>query len=361
MDAEPRTGRPRPRRRRRGRVVVAATAVAVLLGIGSQWIGHGGGTPESGDGEAGLPDSKREPAPAQPPATPARLPAPAPGSKTGTDAGSRRAPEDTTASPGAATPVDPAPQVADDEPQPPPPSAPAVPVAEPSAADEAMDDDRFASLVSLVESRARAGRFAEAGGVLARLRDLAVGPAQRARIAALAGELEQITAATCREILALAGAGQVLAARATAAAALRDGDAGFRRALGQAFTAAGIGAEPEALPAAERARWPLPVPMPREREVRAELSDGPVRGTVVDSRSDRVTLRVEGPRGLTFPTLRATALEPVDAASAEAAELGFAALHGGDPLLARLWLGCALGRLPAGGCERTARLAELLR
>jgi hypothetical protein len=197
--------------------------------------------------------------------------------------------------------------------------------------------------------------------VLRQIRELPLEPGQRIQIDMLARELDDQATATCREILAMAAAGKVLAANALAIAALDEDPTDFGRELSGAFAAAGIGSPPKALPNQVRARWPMPAPLGRERMVRAMLPDGEVLGVVVDSRSDRVTLRVESERGLYFPTVGLWAVEPNDVQGGEAAELGFAALHAGDPLLARLWLNCALARALAEPSARTERLASLLR
>jgi len=106
--------------------------------------------------------------------------------------------------------------------------------------------------------------------------------------------------------------------------------------------------------------WPIAAPLPRDRVVRALLADGPATGRVVDGRSDQVTLRMETPHGVTFPTLAVTACEPVDPSAAEAVELALAALQAGQPLLARLWLCCA-GLRGDITSPRAARLQEILR
>ncbi|MCA8949026.1 MAG: hypothetical protein KDE27_05955, partial [Planctomycetes bacterium] len=153
-------------------------------------------------------------------------------------------------------------------------------------------------------------------------------------------------------------AGEVLAAHAAATAGLDDPP--FRRELERALTDAGAAGDPTASPTADPSVWPLPERLPRERAVRVRLASGAAEGAIVDAGAERVTVRVRSDRGLTFPTVELTACEPIDPTAAEAAELGFAALHAGDPLLARLWLACAQSRIPPSGSQRAARLRELL-
>ena len=106
--------------------------------------------------------------------------------------------------------------------------------------------------------------------------------------------------------------------------------------------------------------WPIATPLPRDRNVRAQLPDGRTTGRIVDSRSDQVTVRLQTEQGVTFPTLEVVACEPVDATPAEAIEMGFAALHAGDAILAHLWRRCAelRGEPPPG---RAGQLAAILR
>jgi hypothetical protein len=71
-------------------------------------------------------------------------------------------------------------------------------------------------------------------------------------------------------------------------------------------------------------------------------------------------VRVETAVGRSYPTVPVTACQPVVTTGEEAIEMGFAAVHAGDALLARLWLlraGLAGGELG----ERGELLAELLR
>jgi len=95
--------------------------------------------------------------------------------------------------------------------------------------------------------------------------------------------------------------------------------------------------------------------------VRTRSGSEVVTGRVVDSRSDELTLRVQGPHGVTWPTVRAVDCEPTDVAPAEAVEMGLVALHAGNALLAHLWLACASARGGDPSSPRAARLGELLR
>jgi hypothetical protein len=106
--------------------------------------------------------------------------------------------------------------------------------------------------------------------------------------------------------------------------------------------------------------WPIAVALPRDRAVRVHLADGTAMGRIVAARSDQVTVRVETPRGVTFPTVPVVACEPLQPTPAEAVEQALAALQAGDALLARLWACCA--RLRGGDASaRARRLEEILR
>jgi hypothetical protein len=221
-----------------------------------------------------------------------------------------------------------------------------------------LDGDRFASLLSLVQARCDRGEFGGALSVLERADKLQLDRSQRRAVQQASRDVEAAVQQACRDIEASLREGRVLAARELAGTMLTDGEGFVRPALAKALD---TGASDLAtVPARGDRPWPTAVPLPRDRTVRASLSDGPAAGRIVDSRSDQVTVRLQTPHGVTFPTLRITACEPVDATPAEAIEMGFAALHAGDAVLAHLWQRCARlrGEPPA---ERAGLLAEILR
>ena len=331
MTAPQQTGPPaaphrRPHRRpHRWRATGIAVVLLALLGTGARWIGSGDGRPEDGGDEA-----NRQAAAGESVAPSGRQPerpieAPAPILETSS----------------------PLPEVADE-----PETATATPTP------PTVDADRFASLKSVVERGLLEQRFAEARAALEVLRTLPLSSAQTGEIERLQDALGSGLSAAASALVDLVRAGSVLSARGM----LRQygDDPAEQLALQAALRAIGLGPDLTSAPTEERSRWPLPAPLEKDRLVRASLTDRTVLGRVVDSRPERITLRVAGPRGLTFPTVRTVACEPVEVDAAEATEMAFAALQAGDPVLARLWLGCAQSRSAAPG-PRTVRLQALLR
>ncbi|MCA8973754.1 MAG: hypothetical protein KDC98_03485, partial [Planctomycetes bacterium] len=220
-----------------------------------------------------------------------------------------------------------------------------------------LDADRFASLASVVARGIVTQRFAEARLALDLLSAVRLDDRQRARFVSLQSDYAAGMSSLCEDIQGELREGRVLAARAMVATA-RAGVPAVELAM--ALREAGLLSLLDGPATAEPSRWPMPAPLDKDRLVRAVMADRTMVGRVVDSRSDRITLRVEAGRGQTFPTVPMTACEPVDVLPREAAEMGFAALHAGDPVLARLWLGCAMLR-PGESGPRTRCLAELLR
>ena len=161
----------------------------------------------------------------------------------------------------------------------------------------------------------------------------------------------------CRNAVAALERGEVLAVHQTIIEMLADGAEHVRPLVSRALGTTG---DPATMPPQGDRPWPIPAPLPKERSVRVRLPEAITAGRIVDSRSDQATVRIQGPQGVTFPTLPVAACEPIDPTPAEAIEMGLAALHAGDGLLARLWYRTAgLRGTPPG--PRAAQLAEILR
>ncbi|MBL8728052.1 MAG: hypothetical protein JNM25_06450, partial [Planctomycetes bacterium] len=208
-------------------------------------------------------------------------------------------------------------------------------------------------------ARQQQGELGGALAVLQRTAALPLAAAQRQLVQSSAQELRVAVDTACAEVRAALAAGDVLAANDRCRALLAEG-----ADLVVPTLAAGLGMPAVSLQRApERTAqpWPIAAPLPRDRLVRTRLADGPVTGRVVDGRSDQVTLRVETPHGVTFPTVAVVGCEPVDASVAEAVELSLAALQAGEALLARLWLCSAQLRGDLAGNPRARRLQEILR
>lgn len=320
-------------RRRRSPIAVLLAVALVLAGRGLGWFGGGGATATVPLTPADVGGAQVDPAP-PPGAAPTDAPAPDPVSKLA--AAVAHADGESPPLPVVPVPV-------------PPPPAPAA---------SGIDDDRFRSLLSLVAARRQQGELGGALAVLQRTAALPLDAAQRQLVQTSAQEVRAAVDVVCAEVRTALAGGEVLAANDRCRALLADGPDLVAPTL-----AAGLG-----LPAATLQRvpertaqpWPVAAPLARDRVVRTRLADGPVTGRVVDGRSDQVTLRVETPHGVTFPTLAVVGVEPVDPSAAEAVELALAALQAGDALLARLWLCCAQSRGDLGAQPRAQRLQEIL-
>ncbi|MCR9246763.1 MAG: hypothetical protein NXI31_17150 [bacterium] len=242
-------------------------------------------------------------------------------------------------------------------PEPGPESAPNLTTFEP---------DRFESLLSLVRSRAAQGEFAAARRHLAVLqREPLVAP-QAAAVNAAAKELLGAVHERVSAILRSAAEGAVVRAGRRATAGLEDGSKEFTHELSAAFALADLGRDPSAAPKVPAASWPTPSPIAVERRLRAYRGAEELVGTVVECDDRRVTLRVAAGGRVRFPTVERTASEAVDSTRVEAVEFALAALHAGQPLLARLWLhrarGAGAGAAGTGAASaREQRLAALLR
>ena len=229
-----------------------------------------------------------------------------------------------------------------------------------AAPDVGLDADRFASLLSVVEARRAEGALGAALAAIDRVRSLPIDAGQTTTVQEVQRRLEDAFATRLAELVGLARSGQVLAARGAAGTLLADAAPALHGLLAVAIGAPTTGALP-AVPAADGMPWPTPAALARDRSVRVQMPDATDTGRIVDSRSDQVTVRVQRGQAVTFPTVRVVLCEPVDATPAEAVEMGFAALHAKDGLLARLWLACAKVRGDGQLGERGQRLASLLR
>lgn len=347
---------PSPRRRRiRWRAAGVLVLLGLLVGRGFGWLGGGGAPDPTG------PASTEQPPPAAVPVPPDVVVAVAPSAVP--EPGAAVLVQAAAGAPVAPSPVAPVlpPQplgeAAPTTPAPQPPAA-AAPVPEPVVG---LDPDRFGSLLSVLDAQVTARQFGGARQVAARLLALSLDPAQRAVVAARGEALERSLSTTVAEVVAALSAGQVIAAEATLATLLAEDPAPVLPLLWPQLRLPGTGADLDHVPPQDGAPWPLPQPLPKQRAVRMVRDGVPVVGRVVDSRAERITLRLEAGGVVLFPAVPVVDCEPVDATAAEAVEMAFAALHGRRPRLARLWLSCAILR---GGetaaAERLQRLRELL-
>lgn len=361
----PATPGPAPSRRRRlpVRFLGLLLLAAFLVGKGAGWIGRGDGHPVPGDGpvarvggtegvtaqtpdgsgaEAPAPEAATTAASGGPPAAVAEV-APVPAGASATPPEAPAAPAGET---GAATAAPTAETL--------PAAGPATPV---PAGPEALDGDRFACLLTLLQSRGEMRRFGEAMEVLGSLANYGLSADQQRALTAAENGLRAAMADAARVLAEQVRSGRVLAARASLPTS-EFGCTAFAMALG---TACGTAVDSwQESPRSDRAAWPQPSPLPRESRVRTTLKTCEVVGVVVDARSDSVTLRIANARGQTFPSVATAACEPIDPTAETCAEMGFAAMHAGDVVLARLWL-CAAGmRMEGAASPRVARLRELL-
>jgi len=319
------------RRRLRPRLwFVLVVALLVLIGRGFGLLGEGGEKPSARLADNGAtatpqPGSGSETSLASSPATPGGEPRPVPGAA---PAGELIAP----------------------------------PRREPSRVPGAgVERDRFASLLSLVSTRTEAGQLGNAIAAQRSLGSLPLDAGQIAAFDAAAQQLETALVAACTKVAQGISQGQVLEACDAMRQLLPDGDPYVHPVLAESLGRLGLGEGPLRVPAQTGRPWPTPAPLSRDRNVRVRVGAGFQLARVVDSRSDQVTLRVGSDQGVTFPTMPAVACEPVDPTPAEAAEMGFAALHARDGLLARMWLAAASLRSKEARTARAEQLADLLR
>ena len=327
-----------PRRRRGKRWVVVGLLLAWLLGRGLGLFGAGPeATQPSADAVAGTVVASPPP-----PGAP-----PAPLGETGANGGATSA---TSVAVVAAADAVESTVVASA------PAASAPPARRPGPAADALplvDADRFASNLSLLGTRTERGELANALAALAHLRALPLDGAQQAALEGPARALEQAVAAASASLLQGLCRGEVLAARDQVARLFGDGPQllPFVREALRPWLLDGDLLRP--LAAAGDGALPSPLPLPRHRELRVRWRGATVVARVVDSRSDQVTVSVRSERGQSFPTVAVVVCEPVAVTTDEAIEMALAALHGNDPVTARLWLVVARqrgdGSLPARG------------
>lgn len=333
MAAEPEVAPPRARRRprRRWRLLFAALLVLWLAGRGLGLIGDASTAAEPVGEPAGEPKAEAK---VDPEATAAQ-PAPGPEAAGTTALAGRQTP----------APLDPAAEVVSAAPQPPGGAAPGP---------AGIDNDRFASLLSLVDLRLAQGEVGRALAVLAELTPERLSAQQRDEVRQRRQLAEQALGTSTAEVRAWLRSGDVRLATA-AVRALAAGGAATAALLAELP----CGAAPDRPAPDNDGSWRQPEPLAKGRAVRLLVGGTRRVGTVVDSRSDRVTLRVATGQGVTFPTVELGAVEPLDPTADEAVAMAWAALHAGDPLAARLWLACAelrAGDQPPAGVAELARL-----
>lgn len=206
-----------------------------------------------------------------------------------------------------------------------------------SPADSGMDSDRFESLLSLLELHVEEHELGSAAGVVQQLHNQPLSKAQRTRLDRFAARLSPLQVAAEQRILQQVRSGDVLAADHSAAELVISGT--WRaEALAQAAPQLAVGDNWQRALEPREQTAPRPTPLARNRQVRVRWRDQLRAGVVANSRADQVTVRLRTDKGQSFPTVPASACEPTDSTSAEAVEMGFAALHANAPRLARLWL-----------------------
>lgn len=197
--------------------------------------------------------------------------------------------------------------------------------------------DRFASLMSLLESHLSASELGHAAGAMQRLLKQPLSDAQREHVAGVEARLLPLQMACEARILELVQSGEVLAADREAA----------QLVVGGVWRATELQAAAPKLALASN--WqdsidskvvavPAPSPLMRNRKVRVRFHDELRTGVVASSNREEVTVRLVSDGSQTFPTVKAISCEPADSSSSEAVEMGLAAVHAGAPRLARLWM-----------------------
>jgi hypothetical protein len=211
--------------------------------------------------------------------------------------------------------------------------------------DAGIDEDRFETLLALVELRAGQARLPEAWSTVRTLQRQRLSAAQRDAVAAAEAALTAGLAAASARWRERLAAGHVLAVHAELAAA-GDGLEACLLALEAALATAGAGVLPASSAATTGELLPAPAALPRGRAVRFVQQGRTLAGVVVDSRAEEVTVRHATADGQAFPTLPRWSVEPIGPSRDEAVEAAIAARRGGDALLGRLWLAAA--RLQGG-------------
>ncbi|MFT7537790.1 MAG: hypothetical protein ACI85K_003751 [Hyphomicrobiaceae bacterium] len=197
--------------------------------------------------------------------------------------------------------------------------------------------DRFASLMSLLESHLSASELGHAAGAMQRLLKQPLSDAQRAHVAGVEARLLPLQKACEARILEFVQSGEVLAADREAAQLVVGGVWRATELLAAAPKLALASNWQDSIDS-EVAAVPAPSPLMRNRKVRVHFHDELRTGVVASSNREEVTVRLVSDGSQTFPTVKAIACEPADSSSSEAVEMGFAAVHAGAPRLARLWM-----------------------
>jgi len=221
-----------------------------------------------------------------------------------------------------------------------PPSPPA-----PGPGEGAAQADQRSTLWSVVRTAPASGTLADGFDAVRRLRAMNLPAGEREDLVRAEAGLELALVrelAHLREQLRL---GSVHAARAVLVSLLAAGDPDVRRIVREDSVRSGI---PD-LGAATLPAWPevVPAPLARGRAVVVVRDGASSRTVVADAQPDAVTVRLQGPDGVSWPLVSVTRLELPDPLAAEALALAHAARRAGDGTLARLWLACCV-QLPGG-------------
>lgn len=243
-------------------------------------------------------------------------------------------------------------------------NAPAAPLAEApvaATAGKGIEADRFASLLSVLDTCAARGDIGNALATLQQLRQMPLDEPQRLALAGSARTVETELATACGKVVQALCQGRVLDGHALFVRMLGETDPLTQSWLSSALQVAGLGDVPLQPVRTNDGPIPQPQALPRGRAVRVLRGNNLAAAVVADSRSDQVTVRIEDGSGMSFPTVARTQCEPVAPTRDEAIEMAFAALHAGEPLLARLWFACGKLLDASPLSPRGERLAALLR
>lgn len=222
-----------------------------------------------------------------------------------------------------------------------------------------MAEDRFESLLSLLELHLSESALGSASAALQRLQDQPLSVAQEGRLATVQARLLPLQQEFEQRILEHVRQGEVLAADQLAASLVVGGVWPAERLLA-AVPDLALGDDWQRALATERTSLPKPALLQRNRAVRIRFRDQLHAGIVANSSEDQVTVRLRSATGQSFPTVKVIACEPADSTAMDAIEMGIAAARAGVPRLARLWLlrsHLVDAQLPPRGLQ----LLELLR
>lgn len=225
-----------------------------------------------------------------------------------------------------------------------PADAPIAPPA-PGPGENAARDDQRSTLWSLVRHAAAVGSHADGFDAVRRLRAMHLPEGQRADLARAEAALELSLVRALAQLREQLRLGSVHAARFELASLLAAGDPDVLRIVSEDSVRCGVGN----LGATTLPNWPdvLPAPLARGREV-VVVRDGTSSRTVVaNAQPDAVTVRLQGPDGVSWPLVPVTQIDLPEPLATEALALAHAARRAGDATLARLWLACCV-QLPGG-------------